>query len=83
MGIGLIFFGGYVSFIASRKVISLPRAKEITITDLLWVVGSVALLMMEFGWPSLAKWVIVIIALIITDFAFFQHLGAKRLAKSA
>lgn len=81
LGGGLILFGGYVMFIASRDTISLRRAKEITMADLLWVVGSIALLMMDFGWSSLSKWVIGIIALIVADFAFFQNLGAKRLAK--
>ena len=80
IGIGLILFGGYVIFIASRETISLEQAKAITFADLLWVVGSIALLMIDFGWPSLAKWIIGIIALIVADFAFFQNLGAKRLA---
>jgi len=83
LGIGLILFGGYVMFIASRETISLRRAKGITIADLLWVVGSVALLLMDFGWPSLAKWIVGIIALIVADFTFFQNLGAKRLASDA
>ena len=87
-GVSLLVFATFL-LIASSKLTKNRRMAMIisgsiaSILDVLWVIGSVYILLNDLVALSTAgKWIIAIIALIVFDFAIFQSLGLERLLKS-
>jgi len=87
-GVSLLVFAAFL-LIASSKLTKNRRMAMIisgsiaSILDVLWVIGSVYILLNDLVALSTAgKWIIAIIALIVFDFAIFQSLGLERLLKS-
>ncbi len=81
LGIGLIGFAVFLFLSARRQVVSVPQARIIVLLDILWVVGSYALL---FVMPFSAggKWLVGIVAEFVLAFAIAQWLGIRKIGKS-
>lgn len=82
VGIGLLPFA-YMAYQASRNEETIVRkGREITILDVTWVIASVvALLLIDF--TTIGQWLIIGVALIVGDFAFFQWLGMRRIVTNS
>jgi len=82
LGIILIIYGIDLWWISSREPIDHRFAWAAIILDILWVVGSVAVLLI--GLPELtvgARWAVFFLAEIVAFFAILQFIGLRR-AKS-
>jgi hypothetical protein len=78
IGLGLIPFGIYVFWVAFKKPLSLKELRSIVIMDLGWVLGCILLTASNiFGLSMLGNGLVLISALIVGTFAFFQHRGWK------
>jgi len=77
LGVGLGLFGISVYSIARNPKPGL--VKQIIVSDVAWVVGSIVLLV---GFPDAlstqGRWAVVVVALIVADFGLMQWLGLKR-----
>ncbi len=82
-GVGLVGFAGVVALVATRDEIDLRATLAIIAGDLLWVVGTVPILL--FGLLSSGGLVAAaIIADIVLVFAALQYFGVRRIrARSA
>ena len=79
IGSGLILFGGFVWYQATRQNVNSKEIKAIIIQDWLWVVGSVVIIGLQLFQISFQGYVLMgIVALIVADFAFFQNYYLKR-----
>ncbi len=80
IGAGLLFFAGTILFEVKRQ-----RTKAvywIIIQDVLWVLGSVVLLLLQpFGISMMGNVLIATVALIVLIFAIWQYLGVQKLQK--
>jgi hypothetical protein len=80
IGAGLLFFAGTILFEVKRQ-----RTKAvywIIIQDVLWVLGSVVLLLLQpFGISMMGNVLIATVALIVLIFAIWQYLGIQKLQK--
>ncbi len=80
LGLSLLLFAATVVFAATRRPIRLWAAGLISALDILWVVGTVALLLTR---PDLFNTAGIIsaalVALAVADFAIFQIIGIRRL----
>lgn len=82
LGIGLIAFALTIAWFASRPTIDRRFAWIVIILDVVWVIDSLAILLV--GWPPLTttgKWLVAIIADIVAVFAIVQFIGLRRLPK--
>lgn len=79
LGIGLLLFAGYVFYLSRSQPVPVARIREVVIADLLWVGGSIILLIAGLGISVVGKWIIGIVAVFVADFALFQYLGLRRL----
>jgi hypothetical protein len=80
-GAGLLIWELFVSFIVMAEKISPTLVWIVILGDLVWVVGSAALLL--GGWLPMTtsgKWFIAIIADIVLLFAVVQFFGLRKLA---
>ncbi len=80
LGIGLITFALTIAWFASRPTIDKRFARIVIILDVIWVIDSLAILLV--GWPPLTttgKWIVAIIADIVAVFAIVQYIGWRRL----
>jgi hypothetical protein len=83
LGITLLIFAAFLIYTAARQIINERFALTAIIMDYGWVIGSVAILMMDVFSLSLAGKILVgIIALLVLDFAILQTLGLQRMRKS-
>ena len=78
LGLALLFFAGQVLYTALRKSLVKKEVVSIIVMDILWVIGSVVLLIAVPGIPTMGKWIVILVALFIADFAVFQYLGWKK-----
>ena len=79
LGIILIFYAIDLWWVSSREPIDHRFAWAAIILDILWVVGSVAILVS--GWPALTvagRWTIFFLAEVVTIFAILQYIGLRR-----
>ena len=77
IGLGLIFFAGTIFMEIKRQRKAAVYA--IIIQDILWVLGSMALLLLQpFGISNLGNGLIAIVALIVLLFAIFQYCGLRK-----
>lgn len=81
LGIVLILYAVDLWWVASRQTINRRLAWAAIILDILWVAGSVALLL--FGWLPLTvagSWTIALLAEVVAIFAVLQFIGLRRMS---
>ncbi|MFK7948704.1 MAG: hypothetical protein AB8G11_14020 [Saprospiraceae bacterium] len=80
IGGGLILFGGFVWYQASRSTVIIKAIKAIIIQDWFWVIGSIIIIGLQLFQISFQGYVLIgIVALIVANFAFFQNYYLKRI----
>ncbi|HFE66030.1 MAG TPA: hypothetical protein ENJ93_02105 [Chloroflexi bacterium] len=82
IGVGLLPFAFLVYKVSTMTAIKPLFVKEILVMDLLWIGGSVAILLV--GWPVLTtngRWLVAILADIVAVFALLEFVGLHRLPK--
>ena len=83
-GIFLAFFAAAAFHTASQKEIAAWKVWTIVTLDVLWVIQSAAqLLSPPAELTTGGKWAVLLIALAVADFAFFQTWGWLRLRRAA
>ena len=83
-GVALVPFAALLAYLGSRERVSHPAARSVVAVNLLWVVGS--LLMLIAGWvdPSALGVAFVLVqALAVALFAGLQELGLRRTRPTA
>jgi hypothetical protein len=78
IGWGLMLFMMQLLWLSFKKTIPLFGVNGIIIQDVLWILGSIILLLWNpFSFPYTALWITAIIASIVTVFAFMQWKYSK------
>jgi len=82
VGAGLLFFAGFVAFVATRPAIDPKAAMAIVGGDLAWVVGTVPIVLLEL---LSANGILAAIAIadVVLVFAGLQYYGVRRLRGGA
>jgi hypothetical protein len=80
LGIGLLLFGVLLLVSARRHVMNITQSKIIVATDILWVIGSYALLFVA-PFSMGGKWLVGIVAEFVLTFAIAQWLGIRTIRK--
>ncbi|MDX1436158.1 MAG: hypothetical protein R3335_05065 [Anaerolineales bacterium] len=79
VGAVLVLFGLVVLWVATRPAISRSLAAAVTILDLVWVAGSILLLITGVvPFTPEGKWAVAIAADIVAVFAVLQIIGLRR-----
>ncbi len=79
VGVGLAIFAADVAWVATRDNLNRSYVTTIAIADVLWVVGSVVLLV--GGWvefTTAGKWAVAIIADIVGSFGLLEFYGLMK-----
>ena len=80
LGIGLIFYGAWVTYTATRRAITKGGSLFIVIADSVWVLLSVlSLVLPAFNFTPDAKWAIGITAICVDGFATLQFLEWRKM----
>ncbi len=80
LGIGLIFYGAWVIYMATRSTITKGFSLFIVIADSFWVLLSILLLVLPaFNFTPDAKWAIGITAMCVDGFATLQFLEWRKM----
>ena len=80
LGIGLIFYGAWVTYTATRPAITKGGSLFIVIADSVWVLFSVlSLVLPAFNFTPDAKWAIGITAICVDGFATLQFLEWRKM----
>lgn len=80
LGVILLLYAVDLFWVTTRENLSLPFAWFAIIMDVLWVIGSVALLIMDpLGLTVAGKWAIGLIAEVVALFAIVQWVGVRRI----
>ena len=77
LGIGLLVYAGWLLWNARREKIRIVDAWMAVALDMVWVVGSYALLF-AVRFSSSGKWVVALVAEAVLVFAVMQWLGLRR-----
>lgn len=80
LGVVLILYAGWLLYQTAQETIDRRVVLTAIILDALWVVDSVAILLI--GWPPLTvagKWTVAILALIVAGFAEAQYIGLRQM----
>ena len=75
----LLLYAAGLFYVAAQETISRAAAWTFIIMDALWVVDSIAVLVI--GWPPLTtagKWAVAIVADVVAIFAVLQYYGLRR-----
>ncbi len=76
VGVALLAFAAFVAWTATRRRIGRTWAKLITFLDVVWVLGSVAaLILMPEMWTPTGFWLVVVVAVLVGVFAVEQAIG--------
>ena len=81
LGIGLLVYAGWLLWNARREKIRIVDAWMAVALDMVWVVGSYALLF-AVRFSSSGKWVVALVAELVLLFAVMQWLGLRRVGRS-
>lgn len=81
LGIGLLGYAGWLLRNARREKIKIVDAWIAVILDMVWVVGSYALLL-AVRFSSGGKWAVVLVAELVFLFGVMQWLGLRRIGRS-
>ncbi len=80
LGSGLILYGAFITFMATRPVITRRFTLFTIIADSAWVLLSILLLVLPvFTFTTQAKWAIGITAICVDTFATLQYLEWRKL----
>jgi len=79
LGLGVVTFGALCAWAASRRDLSPGWARFIFAADIAWVAGSALVLALPASWTVAGIAGIVVVALIVADFAILEYLGLRRL----
>ena len=80
LGGGLLMFALGVYLTASQRPLDPRKATAIFAADVVWVVGSVAILALDlFGLTTEGRWLVLIIADVVLGFAVLEFFGLRRL----
>ena len=83
LGVGLISFAAFVLYTATQSPIDKRSVIAIIVGDVLWVLGSVALLLTNIvPFTTAGKWEVGIIAGIVALFADLQLFGLWKMSRS-
>jgi len=82
LGIGLLGYAVWLLWNAKREKIRILDAWIAVILDIVWVVGSYALLL-AVRFSSGGKWAVVLVAELVFLFAVMQWLGLRRVSRSS
>ena len=80
LGIGLLGYAGWLLWIARREEIKIVDAWIAVILDIVWVMGTYAVLF-AVRLSSGGKWAIVSVAELVFLFAVMQWLGLRRVGR--
>jgi hypothetical protein len=78
LGVNLVAFAGLLGVLAARRPIHLPSTWIVVALDLLWVVGTVPLVLAD-GLTRTGNLVAVAVADVVLVLALLQYLGIRRL----
>jgi len=81
LGIGLLGYAGWLLWNARREKIKIVHAWIAVILDMVWVVGSYAVLF-ALRFSSGGKWAVGLVAELVLLFAVMQWLGLRRVGRS-
>ena len=81
LGIGLLGYAGWLLWNARREKIKVVDAWIAVILDMVWVVGSYALLF-AVSFSRGGKWAVAVVAELVFLFAVMQWLGLRRVSGS-
>lgn len=82
-GLGLIGYAIWLLFSARRPAVNLWMGRTAIALNVLWVAGSIILLLaVPELFNSLGHWLVGIVAAIVADFAIIQYLGLRRAARA-
>ncbi|MEO0725783.1 MAG: hypothetical protein AAFZ63_14675 [Bacteroidota bacterium] len=74
IGIGLLIFVVSLVYTATRPEISRQQVQVIIAQDLLWVMGSIVLLIIRpFGLSTVGLWAVDVVAIMVAVFAYWQY----------
>lgn len=79
IGAGLLPFAAWIVWIVRQENIDQQQVKMVVLADLMWVGGSVLLLITNLGITSIGNWIIAGLAVIVADFALLQSIGLRKL----
>ena len=82
IGVGLLPFAFLVYKVSTMTAVNPLFIKEILVMDLLWIGGSIAILLI--GWPVLTtngRWLVAILADVVAVFALLEFVGLSRMQK--
>jgi uncharacterized membrane protein YoaT (DUF817 family) len=80
IGVGLLPFAFLVYKVSTMTAVNPLFVKEILVMDLLWIAGSIAILL--GGWPVLTtngRWLVAVLADVVAIFALLEFVGLRRL----
>ena len=80
LGIGLLGYGAWLLWNAKRERIKIVNAWIAVILDIVWVVGSYALLF-AVRFSIGGKWAVALVAELVFLFAVMQWLGLRRVGR--
>lgn len=81
IGMGLILYGIGLWINARRIEINLTEVRWAVAMDWLWVIGSVAVVLLAPTINEAGVWIIGIVGWVVADFAVVQGLGLRRMRK--
>ena len=82
IGVGLLPFAFLVYKVSTMTAVKPLFVKEILVMDLLWIVGSMVILLV--GWPALTangRWLVAVLADSVAVFALLEFVGLRRLQR--
>ena len=81
MGIGLLGYAGWLQWNARREKIKIVDAWIAVILDMVWVMGSYALLF-AVKFSSSGKWAVALVAELVFLFGVMQWMGLRRIGRN-
>jgi len=81
MGIGLLGYAAWLAWNARREKIKIVDAWIAVALDMVWVVGSYALLF-KVSFTNPGKWAVILVAELVFVFGVMQWLGLRRIARN-
>jgi hypothetical protein len=80
LGVGVVIFAVGVFLVFQEQPISVRKGSIIFVLDVIWVVGSILLLIVDpLTFSNEGKWIVLILADIVGIFAVLEYLGVRRL----
>ena len=80
MGIGLLGYAAWLAWNAQRETIKIVDAWIAVALDMVWVVGSYALLF-KVSFTNPGKWAVILVAELVFVFGVIQWMGLRRIAR--